>query len=129
VQRLVVEVTTMTTPKDAKEALEEIVRRPRWRRGEARVVVEAARCSGLSLREFAAVHAIEAHRLYRWNRAVGAAADVVEFTEVRLSSAPPVPIDERIEVELRTGERVRVGSSFDADALRRLLAVLDHRSC
>jgi len=40
--------------------------------------------------------------------------------------APAVPaVDQRFEIELGNGRRVRVGGIFDGDALRALIAVLE----
>jgi hypothetical protein len=46
---------------------------------------------------------------------------------VEITKASSAAVAEPFEIELVSGERVRVPSSFDAEALARLLAVLERR--
>lgn len=81
--------------------------------------------SGLSVAAFARERGVPTWTLYdgrrrlrkRKGRAKG--ADFVQV-HVRPVQLPPSPI----EVDLKTGIRVRVPAGFDADELRRLLGVL-----
>jgi transposase-like protein len=114
-------------PRTTPGALEVIAGRSRWTVDDARVFVEAAQRSGMALREFAAVHSVDPHRLYRWSRELRRSEKRVVFAEVAVARPGAVSADDRIEVELMSGERVRLGASFDASALRRLLSVLDER--
>lgn len=95
----------------------------RWDEKDARVVLEAARRSGLSLGSFAASAGIEPQRLYRWSRALGdrePTSEAVRFEEVVVHRAA----DAGVEIALASGHVIRVGASFDHGALRRVLAVL-----
>ena len=92
------------------------------------------RSSGETARYFASRHGINASTLYSWAWRLGredrrpgrkregrsTALVVPTMIEVR---ARPVS-DDRFEIELG-GRRVRVPPSFDAEALRRLLATLE----
>lgn len=111
-------------------AVAAIAGRRRWDEDDARVVLEAARRSGLSLGSFAASAGIEPQRLYRWNRALGDrdhAPERVRFEEVVVHR----PADAGLELALSSGHTIRVSASFDASALRRLLGVLEEieRAC
>lgn len=88
--------------------------------------------SGLSVRAFCAQHHLPEHRFYAWRRLLR--DRTVPFLPVRVlaeperesqpSAGPP------LEVVLANGRRLHVAAGFDADALRRLLAVLEEaRSC
>lgn len=114
-------------PRPKPESLEAIARRERWTAEDARIFVEAGRRSGMSLREFAASHSIDAQRLYRWSRELRVVDERVEFAEVAIARSSEASADGRIEVELRSGDTIRVGADFDTAALRRLLSVLDER--
>jgi transposase-like protein len=83
--------------------------------------------SGLSAREFAARVGINPRTLERWSYELGRRARgeretaLATIVEVRGTSS----VDQRFEVELSGGRRVRVPSSFDAEALRRLVTALE----
>ena len=100
-----------------------------WRADDAATVLAAAAASGLSVAAFAARHGLRPQRLERWQRQLAAVQPVAEtFVEVTL---PPVvrPAAGAFEIVLHTGRIVRVGAGFNADELRRLLAVVDEASC
>jgi hypothetical protein len=85
------------------------------------------RSSGLTAREFAARNRLKVHTLRHWAWKLGretgdvtSLARVPAMIEVHARAAT----DDRFEIELG-GRRVRVPPSFDADALRRLLAALE----
>ena len=85
------------------------------------------RKSGLSARAYAAKAGLNPGTLQFWKYTLGkearrSSAKEAGFPliEVRSSAAR----DDRFEVELSGGLRVRVPGAFDADALRRLIAVL-----
>jgi hypothetical protein len=89
------------------------------------------RSSGLTAREFAARRAINASTLAHWawrlrRESPGDAAAEASVPPMIEVLARPVT-DERFEIELG-GRCVRVPPSFDAAALRRLIAVLEERS-
>lgn len=111
-------------------------RRYRWTAERARTILAELASSGLSVPEFAARHGLDSQRVYRWRHRLGerpaTLVPTVRFAEVLIGRAGKVvgsragqPGGERFEVELRGGTIVRVGPSFDADALRRLLRVLN----
>jgi hypothetical protein len=103
----------------------EVASRRYWREAEARVIVEAWRASGESLGEFARRHRVDARRVARWaGRVEGSAVAPVRFHPVRLAR-PADGGGSAIEIHLVGGQRVRVPSGFQAEDLRRVLAVLD----
>jgi transposase-like protein len=102
--------------------------RRRWKESEAREVLEAARASGLTLSAFAAREGLGAHRLYFWKQRLEQTSkdgsSPVAFLELRRSAPAPV------EIVLRSGRTLRVSESIDAEALRRLVDVLEQeRAC
>ncbi len=86
------------------------------------------RKSGLTAREYAAKAGLNPGTLQFWKYTLGKEAKLSSarradfpLIEVRSSAAR----DDRFEVELVGGHRVRVPGTFDSDALRRLIAVLE----
>ena len=105
--------------------------REQWRERVARW-----RSSGLTAKEFAARDGVNASTLSCWAWRFRREGDVgVEDVRRRTLAALPTMIevrahpvgDDRFEVELG-GRRVRVPPSFDADALRRLITLLEEAS-
>ena len=83
----------------------------RWRR---RVTAQAA--SGLTVRVFAQQRGIGADSLYRWR---------TWFRQQR-EAAPQLPaLVEVMVVELTSGRRLRLEPGFDANAVGRLVTVLE----
>jgi hypothetical protein len=94
-------------------------------------VLEKHASSGLTVREFAERERLEPARLYRWRERLGvssgqhlaaSAASMPEraaFVEVRAQRPS------RIELVLRTGHLLFVPDSVDANALSRLVEVLE----
>ena len=111
--------------------------RRRWTPKEAKRVLAAQAESGLPLSAFAQREGLSANRLFRWRRRLSTTSPKpLTFEEVvRRETAPPVlepapAARERLEIVLRSGLIVRVGDSFNADALRRLLDIVDREgSC
>jgi transposase-like protein len=104
--------------------------RRRWTAEDAREALAAAERSGQSQCQFAFEHGLDAQRLSRWKKQLGAPSTAVQpaFEEIpssRIESAARAALGERFEVVLRSGRVVRVGESFNAEALRRLLSVVD----
>jgi hypothetical protein len=100
-----------------------------WRAEDAATVLAAVAASGLSVPVFAARHGLHPRRLERWQRQLTTEQPVADtFVEVTL---PPVtrPAGGGFEIVLRAGRIVRVSAGFDAEELRRLLAVVDEASC
>jgi transposase len=112
--------------------------RPRASRAEWVKRVERWQESGLSAEQFASELGIRARTLTYWKWLLGkeargpasvratrkrkppAEGATASFIEVRADAG-----DGRFALELRGGRRIHVPASFDADALRRLVAVLE----
>lgn len=94
-----------------------LVRQRRWNADDARAVLKQLDASGLSLGEFAAQHALDVKRLYRWRAELGSAAPA--FVEIKPAAS------QAIEVALRSGHVVSVPDGFSEETLRRVVAVLE----
>jgi transposase-like protein len=109
----------------------------RWTVDDAKEALAAQEQSGLTLRAFATREGLEAQRLERWRRRLAEDA-APAFEEV---PRPEVVADthrgaaltarrDRFEIVLQGGRVVRVPEVFDANALLRLLEIVDPvRSC
>jgi hypothetical protein len=100
-----------------------------WREADARVWVDAWRESGQTRADFARTHGIKVERLSRWARRLSIRAEAQDSAafhpvRVRLPQAMREG-DERIELELADGCRIRLPHGFDAVDLRQVLDVLD----
>jgi transposase len=97
--------------------------RETWRRR-----VERWARSGQTAAEFAAAGGFHPKTLRYWRyklrRERAATPAVVTLPLVEVMSAP-AGADLRFEIELAGGRRLRVPATFDGDALRRLLAILE----
>jgi transposase-like protein len=98
------------------------------RAGRWRGLVAAWRSSEVSQAEFCRRHAVNPNTFAWWKKKFRRGR-TPSFVPVRLVAPRAAPSGEAFEVELRTGERIRVGATFNPDALRRLLAVLDAPRC
>ena len=101
-----------------------------WSPEEAKQALAAAAESGLSLRAYAAEAHLDPRRLWRWRKRLESepGETTPAFQEVRRAVVVErrgVVESERIEVVLRSGVILRIGASFDAGVLRRLLTVLE----
>lgn len=107
----------------------------RWTAELAREALAAQERSGWSVAEFAAREGLSALRLERWRRRLGATGEGVGFVEVTAAAAASRPAGASsvggamFEVVVATGRIVRVPPDFDAEALQRLLAVLEGGPC
>lgn len=88
----------------------------------AREVVAAWSASGLSRREFAEKHGLQEQRLYNWERRL--AEDTTAGVQFREVTPATVGVDSRLEVVLQNGTLLRIPSSFDTNALARVVEVL-----
>jgi transposase-like protein len=111
--------------------------RGRWTAEDAKQALTALAQSGLELSAFATREGLDAQRLWRWRRQLAAQA-AMTFEEIVPRDATSVPDGgamspserERFEIVLRSGRVVRVPMSFDASALRLLLAIVEEvRPC
>jgi len=108
-----------------------------WRRR-----VERFRKSGLTTKEFAEREVVSARTLswWRWKLTKGsdrrraravkrrrAGKRAIGFVEIVGATAMSAAATDAFEVELSRGYRVRVPARFEAEALRRLLGVLEGR--
>jgi hypothetical protein len=104
----------------------------RWTPDEARQVLGDWRASGLSLAAYAERRGLAYERLRRWkgrlalSLATRRAATPLALRPVRVVSPPPrVSDDLAFEIRLPDGRAVGVAADFEAEGLRRLLAVLE----
>jgi hypothetical protein len=117
----------------AKRQSEE-TRGRRWTPDEARRVLDDWRASGLSLAAYAQRRGIGYERLGRWKRRLaraeagakaGAARSVNALRPVRVVAPAGIGGEDwGFEIRLADGQAVRVAVEFEAEGLRRLLAVL-----
>ncbi len=96
-----------------------------WRR-----VVQDWRASGLSVRQFCRLRKLSEQSLYGWRRTLQSRdgeARPTPFIPVRIvpEAVTPAAADAGLELLLGNGRRLKIGPAFDAQALRRLLSVLD----
>jgi transposase-like protein len=114
--------------KSPKSAIRSITQWRRWTPERARAALDAARESGVPLREFAERHGLVFQRLERWRRQLGDEGGTAPgFVEV--SPALEVREARPFEIVLRNGRVLRVDAKFDEEGLRRLLAVVDEAPC
>ena len=117
--------------------------RRRWSEDEKHMIVAEALQPGVNVSAVARRHGIKPSLLFRWRKLVKSDAKpepAPAFLPVSLtapaksrdticdrttSEAPAV--DNRIEIELANGRRVRVGPGADMGALKRILDIADGR--
>ncbi len=89
-------------------------------------MIKAWEGSGSTLLRFARRHGVDPRRLSRWaSRLEGSEPAAMRFHPVRLAERGEGQRDGRsIEIELGGGRCVRVPCGFEAEDLRRVLAVL-----
>ena len=123
-----------------------LVLRRRWTTDQKRQLIWDGLNSGKSLARFARQHGIHPSVMHRWlkelTRPILTAGAVTPqmFAAVRVAEpslltapeapapapiSPPVSCHGLIEIVLAGDRRIRVGSNVDAEALRRVVAVLD----
>jgi len=105
-------------------------RRTRWTPERARQVLAELEGSEMSVGAFATERGLHPQRLYRWRRRMAtktrAATQAPAFAEITVRGHDREHGGlERFEIELGRGRIVRVGPSFDAEALRRLVRLLE----
>ena len=114
--------------------------RRRWSEDEKQAIIAEALRPGVNVSAIARRHGITPNLLFRWRKAAQSEAkpDAPAFLPVSLtapaksgeadcdrsdSDAPAA--DNRIEIELANGRRVRVGPGADMGALKRILDIAD----
>ncbi len=116
--------------------------RRRWSEDEKQAIVAEALQPGVNVSAVARRHGIKASLLFRWRKLAQGEAKTAApaFLPVSLTaparsggincdpSAGEAPAaDNRIEIELANGRRVRVGPGADLNALKRILDIADGR--
>lgn len=122
-----------------------VERRRRWSAASKARLVEETLVPGAVVSEVARRHGVAQSLLFSWRRQAReeASPEGVDSILLPVEIAPPAPAAEdahsraaasrrrrpsgTIEIELGSGKRVRVDNEVDADALRRVLSVLDER--
>ena len=117
--------------------------RRRWSEDEKQAIIAEALQPGVNVSAIARRHGITPNLLFRWRKAAQSeakAAAAPAFLPVTLtapaksrdrncdrddSEAPAA--DNRIEIELANGRRVRVGPGADLNALKRILDIAEGR--
>jgi len=110
-----------------KSEVAQVARRRYWREADGRVMVEAWQSSGERLSEFAGRHRVDPRRIAQWASRLGRPEpEGVRFHPVRLAGeGPESGSGSAIEIHLVGGRRVRLAPGFEAEDLRRVLAVLE----
>ena len=114
-------------PRSLPSLIVRILRQSRWSPADARLVLDAVTDSGHSFLEFAREHQVDVQRLYVWRRRLASSPvdPVQSFVEFRPPEAvPPLPTSSRYEIQLPTGEILRVEGTVDPTSVGALLAVL-----
>lgn len=133
-------------PMQRVEVITSVERRRRWSLAEKERLVAASLEPGVSVSEVARAAGLHVSQLFRWRKQpctrIEAPApeprDEPKLVPVTIVPTPtvaePSPPPRRgrrrsgmIEIEVSGGRRVRVGGDVDAEALRRVLDVLEGR--
>ena len=135
-------------PMQRVEVITSVERRRRWSLAEKERLVAASLEPGTSVSEVARAAGLHVSQLFRWRKQLctrietpsGAPEPVAEQKLVPVAIVPPLTVPDpsppprrrlrrsgMIEIEVSGGRRVRVGGDVDAEALRRVLDVLEGR--
>jgi transposase len=127
-----------------------------WSDAEKDAIIAEAERPGVNISAVARRHGIKPSLLFRWRRLardakghrsgpafipitlalpaaeakappVASDPDTSSKSSLPTAAAIPQPTDERIEIELGNGYRVRIGADADIAALQRILDVLERR--
>jgi transposase len=123
------------------EVITSVGRRRRWRQAEKERLVAASLEPGASVSEVARSAGLHVSQLFKWRKELCRRTDTrvaalvpVEIVPSKQAEAPSTAAAPRrgkkdgiIEIELGSGDRVRVGCDVDGDALRRVLDALVRR--
>ena len=114
--------------------------RRRWSEEEKQAIVAEALRPGVNVSAVARRYGIKPNLLFRWRKMAqqdakpsAAPAFLPVSLEARSAKSVDNPADEaktgddRIEIELANGRRVRVGPGADLGALKRILDIVDRR--
>jgi transposase len=106
-----------------------------WPETLKREIVAATLEAGASVAAVARRYEVNANQVFAWRKRFGAAEaeeampgliPVVVTAEMPTAPPPMLP-DDRIEIDLAGGYRVRIGGGVQASTLRRVLDVLERR--
>jgi transposase-like protein len=103
-----------------------------WPDGLKREIVAAALAPGSSVSKAARAYDVNANQLFAWCkrfREEAAASPEMRLLPVTVTPDPtPAPQpDEKIEIDLPSGHRVRIGAGVQSATLQRVLDVLERR--
>ena len=118
-----------------------VERRRRWTADEKARIIEETLSPGAKVSEVACRNDVAKSVLFAWRRKARVSdTAVTPFVPVAVAAAPPIQARRVrapnratkatggvIEIDLGGGRRVRVGANVDADALARVLDVLERR--
>ena len=117
-------------------------RRKRWPEAQKREIVAATFVPGASVSVVARQYDVNANQVFSWRRRYCKASEpspptlsapglvsvkIIPEPGAEATTSPSPAASDTIEIEVPDGCRVRVGSSFDGRALRRVLDVLRRR--
>lgn len=123
---------TVSAPPLVMEIVEAAPRRRRWSEAEKERLVAETCEPGMSVSLVARRRGVDPSLLFRWRRRLLAPAAPL-FAPVEVAGTVPAsplgppasPGGGVIEIELAGGRRLRVGRDVDAEALRRVVSVLE----
>ena len=107
-----------------------------WPEALKREIVAATLEAGASVAAVARRYEVNANQVFAWRKRFGAAEAEEEATPCLIpvvvvtaepTAPPPGFPDDRIEIDLAGGYRVRIGGGVQASMLRRVLDVLERR--
>ena len=125
-------------PRSLPPAIAIVLRQSRWSPADAHRVLDAVAATRRSFPEVARQYHVDVQRLYAWRRRLASSAvdpvdsvDAVQsFVELRVPEAVTPPATARYEIQLPTGEILRVEGAVDPTSIGALLAVLrSGRAC
>jgi len=114
-------------PRSLPPPIVRILRHSRWSPADARLVLEEVAASGHSFPDFAREHQIDVQRLRAWHRRLASppVGPVQSFVELRAPEVVPRTAPScRYELQLPTGEILRLEGAIDPTTVGALLAVL-----
>lgn len=102
-----------------------------WSDDEKRMICSQTRVPGVSVSQVARRYDVNANLVFTWLRDPRFAGDLsaeeparflpVEVVDGAANRSVEAAIENRIEIELVGGHRIRISGSYDADALARLI--------
>jgi hypothetical protein len=100
--------------------------------------VRQQRAGGMTVRDYCALHQLAESSFHFWRREIAARDSEHQQRDEAKAEAAFVPVtlvesssdaDAGIEIELRTGQRLRVRRGCDRQLLSEVVAVLEGRPC